>query len=197
MTTKHLLAVLLVACAALAFKSPPSENIADVFSSFCTNNGFQHLTEEVKEKKIDEKQGYLIFYKNCELIQFGRFKAADGSEIFGFSNFKSGTCNQQYIDEGFFKFENDKWVSLGKNVLPEVTFLQMYGSDQTPPQGFENIGTTRIEIIDKNTIVLVLEKNWAQLDEKKQRILDQAKFTAVELKWDKLEAKFKIKKWIR
>lgn len=183
-------------CIASATAKPFSRDIGQVFDLFCAANGFEYLQEKVIKKKINEKQGVIELIKNCEVTQFCRFTMNDGKEMYVFANYKSPVCAQLVINQGCYKFENGNWTLLN-NVLPNLKFFDFYGFKQKPPVGFENIGTTTIHISKNKAITLLLEQNWISKNPKKERILNQAMFTAVRLKWSKKEGRFKIKKWIR
>jgi hypothetical protein len=169
------------------------------FEDFCTAQGFSNLLTETYKKEVDEKENFVELKKNCQLVQFSKYVSNDDQEIYLFSNFVTSNCGLvPTVQAGCYMLNsNNTWKEVTKAVMPDVSFMDFYGEDAKPPKGYENLGTVRYELRKNNSVTLVLEQNWANDDPKKERIFNQVKYSAIDLKWNKKDGVFTIKKWLR
>ncbi len=189
-----------IVCVAIInlFFTTRQENFTQSFEKFCVAQGFSHLLTESFIKEINEKKSFVELKKNCQLVQFTKVTTNEDEDIFLFSNFVTSNCGLiPTVNTGCYTYNNNEWTDVTKKVMPQISFLEFYGDDQKPPKGYENIGTYRYELHKNGDVKLVLEQNWSNDDPKKERIFNQVKYSAIDLKWNKADGNFTIKKWLR
>jgi predicted adenine nucleotide alpha hydrolase (AANH) superfamily ATPase len=196
MITRLFSLVLCLQLATISF-AKKFEKFEDAFVDFCAFKKIEYLITPDFKKEINEKKAFLVLHKNAHIVQFGRYNTDAGKEIYIFNYFADTSYLKAGIITGCYTYENDLWVEVTDQVMPLLNFKDFYGPNIAPPKKYMHTVQFRYELHKNDFIKLIIEPYWDGNDEKKDRIFEQKKYSALQLKWNKKAGKFEINKWLR
>lgn len=173
------------------------ESFEDAFKSFCSFKKIEAAITPEFKKTVNEKKAFIEMTKDEYLIQFGRYNNAAGTDIYVFNFFADTSYFRAGISIGCFQYINNNWVEVTDVVMPMLNFKDFYGPNSAPPKTYMNTVQFRYELHKTDYMKMIIEPKWDGVDLKKERIFDQKKYSALQLKWNKNKGKFEINKWLR